>query len=196
VRGDPKVEAIAGQLGLPNGRLISWSKSGYRDLYPHNFVLFNGSIADDAGKLLGGVTSTSPVMRPSSSSSRGRSGNGSTWSSSQTPALTTRSRSRLPLPSSRPMAPSGWRTGGGWSAMPPVASFGQALRSRRMIGRRTSPTQAIDDRTGEATSTKSARTGSFLPESGCTGGFLFSVAARRLNRVAELPAIPRRQRGI
>jgi len=49
MRGDPEVEEMAARVGLPNGRLISRSKSGYRDLYPDNFVLFNGTIADDAG---------------------------------------------------------------------------------------------------------------------------------------------------
>jgi hypothetical protein len=52
VRGDPKVEEVAAGLGLPNGRLISSSKTGYHDLYPRNFAMFNASIADDAGKLL------------------------------------------------------------------------------------------------------------------------------------------------
>jgi|ERR1044071_5158026 hypothetical protein len=49
---DPRVEATAAPLGLPTGRLISWSKSGYRELHPHSFVLFNASIVDDAGALL------------------------------------------------------------------------------------------------------------------------------------------------
>lgn len=52
MRGDRIVEEVAAGLGLPNGRLISQSKSGYHRLYPRSFAMFNASIADDAGKLL------------------------------------------------------------------------------------------------------------------------------------------------
>jgi hypothetical protein len=52
MNGDPAVEPVAARIGLPNSRLISWSKSGYHRAHPGNFVLFNCSIADDAGKRL------------------------------------------------------------------------------------------------------------------------------------------------
>jgi hypothetical protein len=52
MRGDPKVEKVAARIGLPNGRLISWSKSAYRKAYPDHLVLFNASIGDATGSCL------------------------------------------------------------------------------------------------------------------------------------------------
>jgi hypothetical protein len=37
-------------LGFP-GRMISASKSGYRDRYPNNLAIFNANVCTDAGKL-------------------------------------------------------------------------------------------------------------------------------------------------
>jgi len=47
--GNKAFEDAVAELGLPNGRLISWSKSGYRHLYPDHAVVFNGSLADADG---------------------------------------------------------------------------------------------------------------------------------------------------
>lgn len=52
MNGDPRVAKIAGDLGLHHGRRISPSKSGYRSLFPGNFVIFNATIADDDGHRL------------------------------------------------------------------------------------------------------------------------------------------------
>ncbi|HWH24329.1 MAG TPA: hypothetical protein VNW68_05480 [Candidatus Limnocylindria bacterium] len=52
MRGRPPVEKIAAALGLPNGRLISWSKSWYRELFPDHLVLSNASITDASGRRL------------------------------------------------------------------------------------------------------------------------------------------------
>ena len=43
-------EAIEGTLGDP-GRLISLSKSGYRERHPGHFVVFNGNVCMEAGKI-------------------------------------------------------------------------------------------------------------------------------------------------
>jgi hypothetical protein len=52
VRGDPEVEKVAASVGLTNGRLITFSKSRYRDTYPDHFVLFNATIANGEGRRL------------------------------------------------------------------------------------------------------------------------------------------------
>jgi hypothetical protein len=43
---DPEFDEMASELGLPHGRIISWSKSGYRVAHPSHFVMFNATIAD------------------------------------------------------------------------------------------------------------------------------------------------------
>ncbi len=44
MRGDPDVEAVAAQVGLPHGRLITMSKSSYRRSHPGHLVVFNASL--------------------------------------------------------------------------------------------------------------------------------------------------------
>jgi hypothetical protein len=38
-------ELVASELGLPHGRILGWSKSGYRAAHPSHFVMFNATIA-------------------------------------------------------------------------------------------------------------------------------------------------------
>jgi hypothetical protein len=38
-------DRLAAELGLPHGRIISWSKYGYRAAHPGHFVMFNATIA-------------------------------------------------------------------------------------------------------------------------------------------------------
>ena len=52
MRGDPDVEAIAAQVGLPHDRLISMSKSSYRRSHPGHLVVFNGSLFSLDGRHL------------------------------------------------------------------------------------------------------------------------------------------------
>lgn len=47
---DPdRVAALAAELGLPWGRLIAESKSGYHAAHPAHLVIFNATVADEAG---------------------------------------------------------------------------------------------------------------------------------------------------
>jgi hypothetical protein len=46
---NPKVERAAEQVGLPNGRIISQSKSAYHERNPDHLAVFNATIADDEG---------------------------------------------------------------------------------------------------------------------------------------------------
>jgi hypothetical protein len=47
--GNERTSAAAAKVGLPNGRLISFSKSGYGRLYPDHVTVFNGTLADAEG---------------------------------------------------------------------------------------------------------------------------------------------------
>ena len=47
---NPRVERAAAQVGLPNGRMISESKSAYRERHPHHVTVFNATIADSQGR--------------------------------------------------------------------------------------------------------------------------------------------------
>jgi hypothetical protein len=47
---DLLIEMLNSALGWP-GRMISGSKSGYRDRNPNNLVVFNSNICTDAGKI-------------------------------------------------------------------------------------------------------------------------------------------------
>jgi hypothetical protein len=47
--GNARAAQAAALVGLPNGRMISWSKSGYRRNHPNHLTVFNGTIADDTG---------------------------------------------------------------------------------------------------------------------------------------------------
>jgi hypothetical protein len=49
---DARAREAAAALGLPDSRMISASKSEYRQAWPDHIVLFNGHIADGAGKRL------------------------------------------------------------------------------------------------------------------------------------------------
>ncbi|HJP89051.1 MAG TPA: hypothetical protein VJ850_08460 [Candidatus Limnocylindrales bacterium] len=46
---NPTVEAAAAEVGLPNGRMISQSKSQYHERFPSHVAVFNATIADDEG---------------------------------------------------------------------------------------------------------------------------------------------------
>lgn len=48
--GDKGVSEAAAEAGLPNGRMISHSKSWYRGEHPRNVPVFNGTIALDDGR--------------------------------------------------------------------------------------------------------------------------------------------------
>ena len=47
--GSERATAAAAKVGLPDGRMISQSKSGYRRLYPNHVTVFNGTLADAEG---------------------------------------------------------------------------------------------------------------------------------------------------
>jgi hypothetical protein len=47
--GNARASEAAALVGLPNGRIIAWSKSSYRRNHPDHFAVFNGTIADEAG---------------------------------------------------------------------------------------------------------------------------------------------------
>jgi hypothetical protein len=47
--GSERATAAAAKVGLPDGRMISQSKSGYRRLYPDHVTVFNGTLADAEG---------------------------------------------------------------------------------------------------------------------------------------------------
>jgi hypothetical protein len=47
--GSERATAAAAKVGLPDGRMISGSKSGYRRLYPDHVTVFNGTLADAEG---------------------------------------------------------------------------------------------------------------------------------------------------
>jgi LmbE family N-acetylglucosaminyl deacetylase len=47
--GNARASEAAALVGLPNGRMISWSKSNYRKNHPDHFAVFNGTIADVSG---------------------------------------------------------------------------------------------------------------------------------------------------
>jgi hypothetical protein len=43
------VHELAAELGLPSGRMITGSKSGYSRAHPDHLAVFNATIADEAG---------------------------------------------------------------------------------------------------------------------------------------------------
>jgi hypothetical protein len=47
--GNERATQAAALVGLPNGRMVSWSKSTYRKNHPDHLAIFNGTIADDTG---------------------------------------------------------------------------------------------------------------------------------------------------
>jgi hypothetical protein len=47
--GSERARAAAANVGLPDGRMISASKSGYRRRYPDQETVFNGTLADAEG---------------------------------------------------------------------------------------------------------------------------------------------------
>lgn len=49
---DARLAAIAAAAGLHQGRIISFSKSGYIQRLPRNYPVFNGHLVDDGGRSL------------------------------------------------------------------------------------------------------------------------------------------------
>lgn len=47
--GNARAREVAAAVGLANGRLISWSKSGYRRAHPDHLPVFNGTLTDADG---------------------------------------------------------------------------------------------------------------------------------------------------
>lgn len=48
--GNRRSEEAAASVGLPAGRMISGSKTGYLRAHPYNVAMFNSTVADDDGE--------------------------------------------------------------------------------------------------------------------------------------------------